>query len=248
VKVLREVWHDHPVGLARLRQEAMVGRCVSHRHLAPILSVHVHRPPYYVVLPWLKGTNVATQITARGRLDTPLALWIARQASQALEVLHTAGYVHGDVNPRNLMLAADGHVTLLDLTCSRRVDDVTEQTDSTMAEQPLLGTPNYLAPEIFLGKPADPRSDLYSLGLTLFQMLAGRLPDMPDDLPGLMAFKRSGLIPSVRSFAAQTPQEVAELVRQLTARDPLRRPHTAREVVHGLMRLEIATLRQRVPA
>lgn len=246
VKVLREVWHDHPVGLARMRQEALVGRCVANRYLAPILSVHVHRPPFYVVLPWLKGVSVAAHLATRGRLEASLALWIARQAAQALEALHAAGYVHGDVNPRNLLLAPDGHVTLLDLSCSHRVGDAPERSDSTLAVRPLLGTPNYLAPEIFIGKQANPRSDLYSLGFTLFEMLAGRLLHMPGEMAALKAFKREGILPSVRAIAPQVPHEVADLVRELTARDPLRRPHSAREVVHRCMRLEIATLRQRV--
>jgi eukaryotic-like serine/threonine-protein kinase len=247
IKVLREVWQEHPVALARMRQQALVGRCVAHRHIAPVLSVHVHRSPYYVVLPWLAGNNVAALLAARGGMNAPLALWIVRQAAQALHALHTAGYVHGDVKPGNLLLAADGHVSLLDLSCSRRIYEAGEFAEPTLTDQPLLGTPKYLAPEMFFGRRIDARSDLHSLGLTLYEILAGRLPEMPDDMAGLVAFKRSGSLPHVRAFAPQTPPEVAELVRCLTARDPLRRPDTAHELVQRLLRLEIATLRQRVP-
>jgi eukaryotic-like serine/threonine-protein kinase len=246
-KVLREVWHDNPMALRRMRQEATIGRCVAHRHVMPVMSVHVHRPPYYVVLPRLKGTNMAAWLAARGPMNAPLALWVVRQAAQALEALHTAGYLHGDVKPGNLLLAAEGHVTLLDLTCAHRIDDPEELSEIAQKDQPLLGTPNYLAPEVFFGKRVDVRSDLHSLGLTLYEMLAGRLPDLPESMTELVAFKRCGSMPNVRAFAPQAPQEVAELVRRLIARDPLRRPDTAREVVHELMRLEIATLRQRVP-
>jgi serine/threonine-protein kinase len=246
VKVLREDWQNHEGAVAQIRQEAHIGRCVSHRHLTPVLSVHVHRPPFYIVLPWLNGRTVATHLAARGRIEIPLALWIARQAAQALDALHTAGYAHGDVNPKNLLLAPDGHVSLIDLSCSRLADGNWEQAEPTLADYPILGTPNYLPPEIFTGKPSDPSSDLYSLGLTLFQMLAGRLPTMPDDLAALAAFKREGQLPSVRSYAPQVPPNVAKIVQDLTARDPLRRLHPAREVVHHFMRLEIATLGQRV--
>jgi eukaryotic-like serine/threonine-protein kinase len=247
VKVLREIWHEQPAQIAQIRQEATVGRCVSHRHLSPILAAHIHRPPYYIVLPWLDGANVAAHLAAQGRLAMPLALWIARQAAQALEALHTAGYVHGDVNPRNLFLNMNGHVTLLDLSCSRRIGDGAEQSASAIEESTLSGTPKYLAPEIFIGQHANPRSDLYSLGLTLFEMLIGRPPPMPDEMAILAVFKREAMLPNVRDFAPWVPLEIADLVRKLTAHDPLRRPHTAREVMNSLIRLEIVTLQERVP-
>ena len=113
---------------------------------------------------------------------------------------------------------------------------------------PLTGTPAYLAPELFLGRAADPRSDLYSLGISLFEMLAGRLPADLVDLAALATFKRQGSMPNVRDFSPQVPREVADFVRQLTSREPLRRLQQAREVVQSLMRLEIATLRERLPA
>ncbi|HZZ26627.1 MAG TPA: serine/threonine-protein kinase [Pirellulales bacterium] len=248
IKVLREEWHDHPAAVARIRQEATVGRCVAHKHLLPVLAAHIHRPPYYLVLPHLTASSVASTLAVRGQLNVPVALWIARQAAQALGALHTAGYLHGDIKPRNLLLAPNGHVTLLDLTCTRRLDDAAEMSDPTLYGQPLLGTPKYLAPEMFFGRPADERSDLYSLGLTLYEMLAGKLPAMPDHLPDLVEFKRTARLLNLRNSAPQVQEEVAQLVRCLTAQDPLRRPHTARETAERLMRLEIATLRQRIPA
>jgi eukaryotic-like serine/threonine-protein kinase len=246
VKVLRDSWQDDPIAVARIRQEALVGRCVAHRHVAPVLSFHIHRPPYYVVLPLLNGRPVSQRIAARGRLNIALALWIARQAAQALEAMHTAGYVHGDVNPRNLLVAKDGHVTLIDLSCTCRIRQPGEPPDSMLELTPLLGTPKYLAPERFAGHDTSAAGDLYSLGLTLLEMLAGRLPDMPIALPALATFKRQAAFPSVRTFAPQVPQQVADLIRELTARDPLRRP-SADELIERLMRLEIATLEQRLP-
>ena len=230
-----------------MRQEATIGRCVSHRHLAPVLSAHIHRPPFYVVLPWLNGVSVAALLAARGQLETPFALWIARQAAQALEGLHTAGYVHGDLTPKNMFLASDGHLTLVDLSCSRRISNAMDPSVSAMDESFVVGTPAYLAPEIFIGRQPEPSSDVYGLGLTLFQMLAGRLPPMPKDIAALAIFKREAALPNVRTLAPAVPQAVAAVVQELTAREPLRRPRTAREVADRFMRLEIATLRERLP-
>jgi eukaryotic-like serine/threonine-protein kinase len=245
VKVLRETSQDDPIAIAQMRQEATVGRCVSHRHLAPVLSSHIHRAPYYIVLPWLDGNSVAAHLKARVRLEPANALWIARQGAQALEALHTAGYTHGDVNPSNLLFTTDGHVTLLDLGCSLRFDDGTAMSGPSMEDR-LSGTPNYLAPEVFVGRGADCRSDLHSLGVTLFEMLAGRLPPMPKELGALARLKREAPLPDVRNYTPQLSEEVARFVKELTAREPLRRPRTARAAVEQLMRLEIMTLREQV--
>jgi serine/threonine-protein kinase len=243
VKLLRSQWHDEPLPISRIRQESHVGRCVAHRHVVSILSAHVHQPPYYVVMPLVEGRSVAAMIAAQRRLQTPLALWIARQAAEGLEALHTSGYIHGDVTPANLMISTAGHVTLIDLSCARRWDD-----EPTIESPPLMGTPHFLSPELFAGRYGDPRSDLYSLGLTLFEMLTGQLPIRSNDLATIAAFKRDGAMPSVRLFAPQASNEVAELVRQLTAREPLRRPQRARDVVQALVRLEIASLAEQIPA
>jgi serine/threonine-protein kinase len=243
VKVLREHWNDEPAAVQQMRHESLVGRSVAHRRVVSILSAHVHQPPYYVVMPWIKGINLTARLAARGKIAAPVALWIARQAAEALEALHNSGYLHGDVKPANLLVDNNGHVTLIDLGHARRWPD-----EPTLNDQPLAGTPHYLAPEAFAGRPCDPRSDLYSLGITLFEMLAGRLPTTSNDIAFLSDYKRHGVLPSVRAFSPQVASEVSGFIRHLTARDPLRRPRHAREVAYHLMRLEIASLRERVPA
>ena len=134
-------------------------------------------------------------LLARGRIRTPVALWIARQAAEALQALHTTGYLHGDVKPANLLVDRHGHVTLIDLGCAGRFPD-----EPTLDDPSLSGTPSYLAPETFVGRPSDRRSDLYSLGITLWEMLAGRLPTMGEDLAAVANFKRQGILPSVPRF------------------------------------------------
>jgi serine/threonine-protein kinase len=97
------------------------------------------------------------------------------------------------------------------------------------------------------GATPDTRSDLYSLGISLFEMLSGRLPWDSTEISEMIARKRSGPLASVRAFAPQVPSEVAHLIARLTASEPLRRPHTAREAVQSLVKLEIATLAERLP-
>ena len=243
LKLLRDEWNDHPLAIARMRREATIGRAIAHRRIISVLSAHVHRPPYYVVMPRLQGGDLSVQLAIRGRIDAGAALWIARQAAEGLDALHTCGYLHGDIKPRNLFINSASEVTLVDLTCARRIDEPPMIDDASM-----MGTPIYLAPEVFAGRPADARSDLYSLGVILFEMLAGRLPILSNNLQTIATFKLQSTIPSVRVFAPQVSHQVADLIRRLTAREPLRRPTSAREVAHSLVRLEIANLALRLPA
>jgi serine/threonine-protein kinase len=243
LKVLRDEWREHPLAQGRLRNEAIVGKCVAHRHIVPILTAQLHRQPFYTVQPLLAGTTVAALLRGQHRLSLSPALWVARQAAEGLAALHLSGYLHGDVKPANFMLAANGHVTLIDLGCARRLPD-----EPTLPDRTLIGTPAFMAPELFTGRAPDSRSDLYSLGIALFEMLTGRTPFAVDNMEALSVLKREGRIPDVRIDSPQTPGEVADLVRALTSRDPLRRPHPAAEVVNRLLRLEIATLRHRLPA
>jgi serine/threonine protein kinase len=241
LKLLRETRQDHPEALARLRQEWIVGRTISNHRVVSILSAHLHKPPYYLIMPCIDAPSIAAHLSRECWIETSVALWIARQTAEGLEALHSSGYLHGDVNPSNLLFAADGHITLIDLSCARRWGE-----ESILDDQAIAGTPVYLAPEMFAGHPGDPRSDIYSLGITLFEMLAGRPPISGSDLSAIADHKRHGALPNVRAFASHVPDVVARFVRLLTARDPLRRPQKARDVIQALLRLEIATLAERV--
>jgi serine/threonine-protein kinase len=242
LKLLRDTWHHHPEALARLRNEWIVGRAVSNHRVVSILSAHLHKPPYYIVMPWIEALSVASHLSQQCRLETPVALWIARQTAEGLDALHSSGYLHGDVNPANLLFASCGHVTLIDLSCARRWGE-----ESILDEQAIAGTPIYLAPEIFAGRARDPRTDIYSLGIALYEMLTGRPPVSASNLSTIAEHKLHGSIPNVRVFAPNVSSEVAHFIRRLTARDPLRRPQRARDAIQALLRLEIATLFERVP-
>jgi serine/threonine-protein kinase len=123
-----------------------------------------------------------------------------------------------------------------------------EETGSAL-DRPVQGTINYLAPEMLTSTTRiDERSDLFSLGATLYEMLAGRPPYRAATLEELAENRQRGDAPDVRAIAPQVPRVVAELVRELLARDPLRRPRRADEVVRRLVSLEIGTLAERIPA
>ena len=102
VKVLRPEWEREPKAIELLRREAFVGRRVSHSHLVAVLAACVHRPPYFVVMPWLRGQTLAKRLSGDRLLDLPIALWTARQVAEALDALDTSGWMHGDIKPSNI--------------------------------------------------------------------------------------------------------------------------------------------------
>jgi serine/threonine-protein kinase len=241
LKVPRREWEKDPTVQALFCREALVGSRVSHPHVVPVLAAYVSESPRLLVMPALGGATLRAILTKRvqfqGRmgLDPPDALWFCRQAAEGLDALAQAGWLHGDVKPSNIFVGADGHVTLLDLGFARRLD-------GEWMEEPrwLRGTPQYLAPE-WLTSPARPdvRSDIYSLGVVLYEALSGRLPFEAVDPRGLVRLRQEGGPPPLDSLLPTIPTGVVELVHQMLANDPLRRPQSHREVVERLVGLEI---------
>jgi serine/threonine protein kinase len=236
VKLLRKEWWRDSQAIEVQRREAWVGSRVSHPNLAPVLSASVKEPPFYLVLPKLDGASLAQILTEQGRLDVPVALWIARQTAEALAALYDAtGMIHADVKPANIFVSPTGHATLLDFGFAQAPSERWH-----WSTRPLAGTLAYIAPEMVTSAlAADPRADLYSLGVTLYEMLAGRRPFESDD-PGELATRQRETKPAdVRDFRPEVPERVAAMLQALLAKDPLRRPDSARELARQLVRLEI---------
>jgi serine/threonine-protein kinase len=244
VKLLDAAWQNRAIAVEYFRREAAIGRRVSHPHLISVLSAQIASPPYYLVMPLLSGRTAEARLAGGEFFSLPHALWVARQTAEAASAIHRAGYSHGDVKPGNLMLSGEGHTTLLDLGFARELAET-----GSVLDRPVVGTIHYLAPELLTSTTrADERSDLYSLGATLFELLAGRPPFRVKSLEDLAEAQQRGEAPDLRSLAPQVPSAVADLVRRLLARDPLRRPRRAMQVVRELISLEISTLAERIPA
>jgi len=226
---------------ALLAREAAAGTAVNDPHVVPILSAHVYEPPFYYVMPRLEGRTLEAILKRAGRLPPATALWYARQTAEGLAALHDADWLHADVKPSNLFVGLDGHVTLIDLGYARRRDD-----EPNTEAQCVLGTVDYLAPEAVCSRlRVDERSDLYSLGVVLFQMLTGRLPFTGATPAEIVAAHVSAEPPVLRELVSSLPNEVCAVVRKLLHKQPLRRYESARELVAELSAMEIAFLDER---
>lgn len=235
VKVLMPPHDSEPSAVELIRREAHVGRHVSHRHVVSILAARIDRPPYFIVMPRLDGVTLRVVLDRAERLVCPRALWIARQLAEGLGALHSAGWIHGDLKPENILISPHGHVTLLDLGFARGHTSATRDGNGA-----LMGTLQYAAPESFItSRREDPRSDIYSLGVTLHEMLTGRLPFDDDDPSHLVNAHLAQIPPNPRRLVPQLPRSVHQLLQRILAKDPMRRPQSARELVAWLMKLEI---------
>jgi serine/threonine-protein kinase len=236
VKVLRQQWWRDPQAIAGRRREAWIGSRVSHPNVVPVLSAAVEQPPFYTVMPRLTGATLR-QVLADGRRPAlPVTLWIVRQIAEGLEaVFQCTGMIHADVKPSNVFLAPTGHATLLDFGYAH-----TPHESATWVDRPLIGTLNYIAPEtVTSALAADIRSDIYSLGVVLYEMLTGRLPLTSDDPGELAVMHRERKPPCIRELRSDLPKPVASLVHTMLAKEPIRRPSSHKELVDRLTRLEI---------
>ena len=238
VKLLRDEGLSDGDAIAALRREAEVGSQVSQSHLVPILESHVDTAPYYVVMPKLDGVSVAQVIGQVGPLSVRQALWITRQVAEGLDAMHDRDWLHGDVKPANVVISSAGHATLIDLGFAVRKR---EAMLTTM--RAVRGTLSYMAPEVMTSALcADQRSDIYSLGITLFEMLTARLPFVGEDAAKLVEAHRLQPLPDPRALASDLPDEVVALVKRMTAKQPIRRPQSVRELVDCLLPLEVAAM------
>jgi serine/threonine protein kinase len=235
VKRLRDDVADDPTSINLFRREARAALAVKHPHLVRTFDAHVLSRPMFIVMELLPGESLRQRLRRDYRLNLLTALWIARQATEALAAVHRAGFIHGDVKPENVHLADSGRAVLVDLGFAHRPGE----NAALFRQGYLLGTANYLAPELCGPDPnADVSSDLFALGVMIFEMLTGQLPYPQGTIPETMASHRDN---EPAQLGHGWPPALAELVRRLMARRPAERPRAAR-VVQELVRLEIAAM------
>jgi serine/threonine protein kinase len=243
VKLARSDDNTRPLAAEILRREALVGSTVFHAHLCCVLSSHVHRPPFYLVMPYLEGVTAEQAMVQTGSIPVSRAIWVARQIAEAMTALHSAGWIHSDVKPSNILVSSDNHATLLDLGLARRIG-----CDECHREGPLAGTLSYAAPESFSSLvDTGPASDVYALGVTLYEMMVGALPFVEDRPERLAAAHVHCHPPDPRNHNPHVSAEVVQLLECMLDKQPSRRP-TFDDLVQWLTDLEHDSYGQRIAA
>lgn len=224
VKMLRPVFKGEPAIVQRLDKEARILARLEHPNVVPIYAVERFNGLPVIVMKYLEGKTLGKLRRERGRPWTAEEFTpIFKQLCAGLGFIHSKDVVHRDLKPGNLFVSPEGHVTILDMGISRTLD-------STLTMPGLsLGTPHYMSPEQTITTQLDARSDLYSLGVIVFEALTGRLPFLAESAFEHMQAHRDAPVPNAADLA-QVPPLIGTVLQRLMAKSPADRYQTAREL------------------
>jgi len=237
VKVVRQD-RDPQLGKQLLQRQVIASNMISAPEVIPVLAADLDSERPHIVMPFIPGADLNSWLTHNSTQPLPVLLWIVRQIAQGLKEMHQHRWLHGDVQPANIIISDSGHLFLADLAFSQSLDNL--EAD--------FGTGNrlYAAPERWTATPElSPASEVYSLGIIFYELLAGQLPVEcgTEQQYSPAALQESASI--LRRKRPSAPVSIERVLARLMARQPSRRP-TLSEVVPVLMALEIETFGQHI--
>jgi serine/threonine-protein kinase len=241
VKVLHDGHLASPEAIRRFQREVRAASRLSHTHIVHALDADADDGRPYLVLEYVEGTELGRLVKEHGPVPAAQACEYIRQAALALQHAHDKGMVHRDVKPSNLLLSSQGLVKLLDLGLARYEKAAGEPTTSELTDSGVvMGTPDYIAPEqIRDARTADIRADLYSLGCTLFHLLAGRPPFAGSTVGHKLAQHQTEDAPPLESLRSDVPVALVGVVRKLMAKQPVDRYQTPAELIAELEQIMV---------
>ncbi|ODU20943.1 MAG: hypothetical protein ABS87_08260, partial [Sphingomonas sp. SCN 67-18] len=242
IKVLRADFLSKPAYLSRFEIEATAIAKLNHPNIVHVYTLGSIDNIRFIAMEYVQGTNLKEYVIRKGALDLPLSISIMRQTAQAIAAAAEVGLIHRDIKPENVLLTKKGRVKVADFGLCRD-----QEAEPVHLTQPgiTMGTPSYMSPEQAQGHELDHRSDLYSMGVTFYYMLAG-VPPFKGDTPLALAIKHvKEAPPNLRVHRPDIPVELDNLVMKLMAKNPNDRFQTANDLLLELSkvkdRLQIGT-------
>lgn len=201
-----------PSVVERFRQEIRLARRITHRNVVRTHDIGQDRGLLFITMEYVEGTPLNELIAAKGRLPVDVTIGIGKQLCRALRMAHETGVVHRDIKPANLVLDPAGFLKVMDFGIARLADSPSEPGITAVGA--IIGTPDYMAPEQFLGETIDGRTDLYAAGAVLYECLTGEGPFTAPTLTGHIARRIDKPPPDPRTADPAIPEAVAAIVRR----------------------------------
>ena len=232
VKILHQQYENDTEFITRFQREAKAAARITHPNIVNVYDVGVAEGRHYIVMEYVPGRTLKERIKEEGPVPVPQALQIARQIAGALAQAHANNLVHCDIKPHNILVMPDGNVKVADFGIARAV------TEATMTyNDNIMGSVHYFSPEQARGTMITPKSDVYSLGVLLYEMLSGRIP-FDGNTAVSIARKHLEEDPQpLHMIAPGIPPVVEALVTRMMAKDPAQRPDSSM-LVQDIVRAE----------
>ena len=233
IKLLKARYAQDEEFVERFRREARSAAALVNPHIVPIFDWGEDEDgTYYIAMEYVPEGDLQDRLKGEGRLSPRTAVGIALQVAEALQAAHKLGIIHRDVKPRNILIAGSGHIKVADFGIARA-------TEATTISHPgdILGSVKYMSPEQAAGEQVGPESDLYSLGVVLYETLTGRVPfdvTTPADVPAEHA---NGPPRHPRELNPEVPDGIDAIVMKLISRAPVDRYRSAAELIEDLRRV-----------
>ena len=229
VKVMHREMSEQEDQLQRFRQEARAVAKLSHPNVVAVIDAGEDGGHPYIVFEYVEGETLKQRINRVGALDPQEALAYAIEIARGLTVAHNRNMVHRDIKPQNVLIDAEGRAKLTDFGISRQLEQ-----DGMTATGRVLGTTDYVAPEQAMGHPVDQRSDVYSLGVVLYEMLVGQVPFHADSQVGVAMKHVNEELPDVQQRRPELSAAAAMVVERATAKDPAQRYQEVGDLIDDL--------------
>ncbi len=229
VKVMHREISEQPDHLERFRQEARAVAKLSHANVVAVIDAGEDGGYPYIVFEYVKGETLKQRIARIGALDAQEAIAYAIEVARGLSAAHARNLVHRDIKPQNVLIDEEGRAKLTDFGISRQLEQ-----DGMTATGRVLGTTDYVAPEQAMGHPVDQRSDVYSLGVVLYEMLIGQVPFHAESQVGVAMKHVNEDLPDVQRRRPDLSASTALVVERATAKDPAERYQRIGEMIDDL--------------
>lgn len=236
IKILSKT-NFSPEIFQQFKEEIRLARRITHRNILRTFDFGAFQKPYYITMEYVQGYDLGQLIQRKGPLETHIGIAMARQICTAMHAAHQQGIIHRDLKPANMMITRQGILKIMDFGLAMKVRQPNKRpsTENGDGEKTLIaGTPKYMAPEQFIGRDLDERTDIYSIGVILFTLFSGRAPFLAKSFDDYAHHHAQTEPPKLSKFVPDIPAEIDLIIEKALRKNPEDRFKSVRQMLDYL--------------